>query len=375
MAEKNYYQILGIDRAASSDEIKKSFRKLALKYHPDKNQGDKECEKKFKEIGEAYKVLKDPKKRSTYDMYGSEAVDNSQNFHSQAGGFDDFADVFGDIFGDFVGKGKSSSSSNKNNKLKGSDLRYNITISLEDAYKGLSKNINFKIADKCKQCKGRGIKSGIGTVSCSSCYGSGQVRYQQGFFMIEKICSNCSGTGVIIKNPCIRCSGDGRYQQNKNLLVNIPKGVDDGAKIRIINEGEAGIRNAPKGDLYIHISIIRHKFYKRNSADLHCTVPIKMTTAILGGVVEIPTMDSSIVKISIPSGTQFGTKLRMQFKGMPIVNSTRYGDIYVHINVELPVKINVKQIELLKIFDKISQSGMSPESDNFLNKIKSFVSK
>ena len=375
MAEKNYYKTLGVNKDASADEIKKAFRKLALKHHPDKNQGNKESEKKFKEINEAYEILKDDQKRAAYDKYGSAGFQNSGGgFHSQAGGFEDFADVFGDIFGDFMGRGSSSPKQQRENQFRGSDLRYNTEITLENAYKGLNRNIKFRTAVKCDECDGKGTKAKTGTTTCNTCNGSGKVRYQQGFFMIEKVCTSCSGSGVIIKDPCKTCKGEGRYEKEKNLSIHIPKGINNGAKIRISGEGEAGVRGAASGDLYIHISVKPHEFYQRDNANLHCSVPIKMTTAVLGGYIEIPTIDGNIAKINVPAGTQFGTKLRMQNKGMPIMNSSRNGDIYVNVNVELPIKVTSKQKELLEEFAKINQTGANPKSEGFFDKVKNFVS-
>ncbi len=375
MAEKNYYKILGVNKDASADDIKKAFRKLALKHHPDKNQGNKESEKKFKEINEAYEILKDDQKRAAYDKYGSAGFQNSGGgFHSQAGGFEDFADVFGDIFGDFMGRGSSSPKQQRENQFRGSDLRYNTEITLENAYKGLNRNIKFRTAVKCDECDGKGTKAKTGTTTCNTCHGSGKVRYQQGFFMIEKVCTSCSGSGVMIKDLCKTCKGEGRYEKEKNLSIHIPKGIDNGAKIRVSGEGEAGVRDAASGDLYIHISVKPHEFYQRDNANLHCSVPIKMTTAVLGGYIEIPTIDGNIAKINVPAGTQFGTKLRMQNKGMPIMNSSRNGDIYVNVNVELPIKVTSKQKELLEEFGKINQTGANPKSEGFFDKVKNFVS-
>lgn len=376
MAEKDYYKTLGINKGATSDEIKKAFRKLAMKHHPDKNQGNKESEKKFKELNEAYEVLKDDQKRAAYDRYGSAGVNNGAGgFSSQAGeGFEDFADVFGDIFGDFMGRGANASKAKRESQFRGADLRYNTEITLENAYKGINRNIKFRTANKCDECTGKGTKAKTDTTTCTTCNGLGKVRYQQGFFMIEKVCTSCSGSGVIIKDPCGKCRGEGRYEKEKSLSVHIPKGINDGAKIRVANEGEAGIRGAQAGDLYIYVSVKPHEFYQRDNADLHCTVPVKMATAVLGGFIEIPTIDGNIAKVNIPSGTQFGTKLRMQQKGMPMINSTRYGDIYVHVNVELPIKITTKQKELLEEFDAINQSGANPKSEGFFAKVKNFVS-
>ena len=377
MSKQNYYNILGVGKNAQSDEIKKAFRKLALKYHPDKNQGNKESEQKFKEINEAYEVLKDEQKRAAYDRYGSAVFQQgTSGFNSQADGFEDFADVFGDIFGDFMGRGREGSASRqkRESKLRGADLRYNTEVKLEDVYKGLNRNIKFRVSCKCVECNGTGTKTKTGTTTCSTCHGSGKVRFQQGFFMIEKTCGSCSGSGVMIKDQCKKCRGEGRCEKDKSLSVHIPKGIENGAKIRITGEGEAGIRGAQAGDLYMYISIKSHDFYQRDGSDLHCSVPIKMTTSVLGGSIEIPTIDGSIAKVNIPEGTQYGTKLRMHNKGMPKIHSSRYGDIYVHINVELPVKISSQQKALLKEFDKINQYGANPKTEGFFTKVKNFVS-
>ena len=376
MSEKNYYDILGVKRNAGPDEIKKSFRKLALKYHPDKNQGDKNSEQKFKEINEAYEILKDNKKRAQYDKYGSSAFQHgSHGFNTQSSGFEDFADVFGDIFGDFMGRSnrEGSTRQKKESQFRGADLRYNMEIKLEDSYAGVNKNIKFRAAFKCEKCWGYGTNVKKSQITCETCRGSGKMRLQQGFFMIEKTCTNCSGSGFIIKDPCRQCSGEGRYQKEKNLSVRIPKGVDNGSKVRMHGEGEAGMYGAQAGDLYIYISVESHEFYKRDGADLHCSVPVKMTVSVLGGSIEIPTIDGNIAKINIPQGTQYGTKLRIQKKGMPKINSARYGDTYVHINVELPVKISSRQKELLEEFDKINQFGTSPKTEGFFTKVKKFV--
>jgi molecular chaperone DnaJ len=377
MAEKDYYKTLGVDRAASSDEIKKAFRKLALKHHPDKNQGNKESEKKFKELNEAYEILKDDQKRAAYDRYGSSGAQNmgAGGFQSQAGGFEDFADIFGDIFGDFMGKRSGPNAQQKRAKeSRGSDLKYNTEITFEEAYTGVKRNIKFRAQSHCNMCDGEGTKSKNGTTNCATCRGSGKVRYQQGFFMIEKTCTTCSGSGVTIKDPCSKCKGQGRCEEEKNLSVQIPQGIDTGTKIKVSKEGEAGVRGGAAGDLYIYVSIKPHDFYERDHEHLHCSVPIKMTTAILGGSVEIPTIDGNIAKINITAGTQSGAKLRLQGKGMPIMQTSRYGDLYVHINVELPVKITAKQKELLEEFNTINQSGANPKTESFFSKVKSFVS-
>ncbi|MFQ3306916.1 MAG: molecular chaperone DnaJ [Candidatus Midichloriaceae bacterium] len=376
MAEKDYYKLLGVDKSASSDEIKKAFRKLALKCHPDKNQGNKAAEEKFKEINEAYEILKDEQKRAAYDKYGSEGVRNSGGgggFHSQTGGFEDFSDVFGDIFGDFMGRGGQSSGRDRSAHLRGSDLRYNLEIDLEDSFTGIKKNIKFKTDVKCDGCDSKGSKSG-GTTNCASCHGAGKVRYQQGFFMMEKTCASCAGSGVKIKDPCTKCRGNGRFKKEKNISVNIPAGIEEGSKMKVSSEGEAGIRGAQSGDLYIYVSIRNHTFYERDGKDLHCSIPVKMVTAITGGTIDVPTIDKKIAKISIVPGTQHFSKLRLKGKGMPVLHSPRKGDLYIKINIEMPIKITSKQKELLEEFDAIGESGANPKSETFFTKVKNFVS-
>lgn len=376
MSEKNYYNILGVDKNAKASEIKKAFRRLALKYHPDRNQGNKTSEQKFKEINEAYEVLKDEQKRNAYDKYGSSAFQQSENgFNYKSSNFEDFSDVFENIFEDFMGKDREKSSTQQKSQrnFRGADLRYNTEIKLEEAYTGATKKIKFRTYLMCNDCDGNGTKIKNNTLKCNACNGSGKVRYQQGFFMIEKSCTNCSGYGIVIKDPCSKCNGEGRYQKEKSLLVKIPKGIINGAKIKIISEGEAGIRKAQQGDLYIYISIKSHEFYQIDGLNLHCSAPIKMTTAILGGCIEIPTIDGNVAKVNIPAGTQYGTKLRIRNKGMPKINSLEHGDIYVYINIELPVKISSKQKELLKNFDQINQFGTNPKTEGFFAKVKKFV--
>jgi molecular chaperone DnaJ len=377
MASKDYYKTLGVSKSASSDEIKKAFRKLALKYHPDKNQGDNKSEDKFKEINEAYETLKDNKKRSVYDKYGSagaQAGSRAGGFHGQAGGFNDFADIFGDIFGDFTGGGARSRRQENSKEFRGSDLQYNTTITLEDAYKGLKHNIKFRTETLCETCSGSGTKSKSGSATCHTCNGIGKVRHQQGFFMIEKTCGTCSGDGVVIKDPCNKCRGSGRYEKDKSLSISIPAGIDSGVKLKITGEGEAGIRGARAGDLYVHITVKRHEFYQRDGEDLHCSVPIKMTTAVLGGTIEVPTIDGSIAKVNIMHGTQYGSKLRLNGKGMPFMKSSRLGNLYIHINVELPVKVTSKQKKLLEEFDVMNEGGSNPKTEGFFAKVKNFVS-
>ncbi len=377
MSGKDYYELLGVSKSASKDEIKRAFRKLAMKYHPDKNQGDPEAEKKFKEINQAYEVLKDDKKKEAYDKFGTTDFQNSGGFggfDSQgASGFEDLGDIFGDIFGDFMGgRGGRKKSSSAN--FAGSSLKYSLEITLEEAYLGCTKNISFKSHVKCDLCNASGSSDSSGSTRCSSCGGSGKVRYQQGFFMIEKTCHSCAGAGVVIKNPCKKCHGQGRYQKNRDISVKIPAGISEGERIRLFKEGEAGIRGGASGDLFISISVKRHDFYEREERDLHCVATIKMTSAILGDKIEIPTLDGHVANVVIPSGTQHNTKLRLKDKGMPVTKSTARGDLYVHIKVEMPVNISEKQKELIEQFDSLSKSDHSPKSESFLSKVKSFIS-
>jgi len=374
MENKDYYKTLEIAKDADSAAVKKAFRKLAMQHHPDRNKGDKGSEKKFKEINEAYEVLKDDQKRAAYDKYGTANFQNTGGSHRHEGGFDDLSDVFGDIFGDFIGGGgRRSSRSEAQQKLRGSDLKYSTVISLEEAYEGLKRKIKFSALFSCSPCNSKGSKSNAGNKQCYSCRGSGKQRMQQGLFMIEKTCQTCAGMGTIISDPCSQCRGHGRFQKETNLVVDIPAGIDDEARIKLQGKGEAGIRGAQSGDLYISISIKEHEFYQRERSNLYCEIPIKMVTAILGGDVEIPTLDGKVAKISIPPKTQSGSKLRLKGKGMPVVRSAYHGDLYININVELPNKVSIKQKELLQEFDKLNQMGANPETDSFFAKVKNFV--
>ena len=368
----NYYNILDIRKDADSASIKRAFRKKAMQYHPDRNQGDKNAEKKFKEINEAYEVLKDDNKRAAYDNYGTTNFQNNNAFHERTGGFDDLSDVFGDIFGDFMG-GTRRSHAQENQDSRGANFKYNTTITLEEAYNGLKRVIQFIALCPCHFCDAKGSKDNIANKQCSSCNGTGKERIQQGFFMIEKMCSVCKGTRTVINNPCVHCKGQGRIQKEKKIAVSIPAGIDNNARIRLSGEGEAGIRGSKAGDLYIEVNVEQHKFYERQKNNLYCTVPIKMVTAILGGEIEIPTLNGKIVKVSIPSETQPGDKLRLKNKGMSVIRSVRYGDLYININVELPKKISKKQKELLEEFNALNQHGSNPETESFFSKVRNFV--
>jgi molecular chaperone DnaJ len=370
----DYYKLLGVEKNASQDDLKKAYRKLAMKYHPDKNPGDKESEKKFKEINAAYDILKDEKKRQMYDQYGEAGLNaGSSGFGGGRGGFEfagGFSDIFDDLFGAFTGQARGG----KKQAQRGSDLRYNLDISLEEAYRGESVTIQVPSLSSCETCDGSGSADGKKPETCHTCGGSGRVRVQQGFFVMEKACGTCDGTGHIIKNPCKTCKGSGRVRKNKNLSVKIPKSVEEGTRIRLSGEGEAGANGAPSGDLYIFISIKPHQLFKKEGADLFCEVPIKMTTAALGGEIVVPTIDGSKAKIKIPAGTQAGDQFRLRGKGMTRMGTDDpLGDMYVETKIETPVNLSKRQKELLNEFETLSKEN-SPESDGFFGRVKEFFS-
>lgn len=380
MAE-DLYKVLGVDRGADAAEIKKAYRKMAMKYHPDQNKDNKEAETKFKEVNAAYDILKDEQKRAAYDQYGASAFDGSMGGggggfgggNPFGGGFQgagNFSDIFEEMFGGFGG-GQARS---RSGAMRGNDLQYATEISLEDAYKGTEKTIKIPVQDTCESCKGSGAEEGTSSEECSTCDGAGRVRAQQGFFTIERTCSTCGGAGTVIKNPCKSCGGAGRVRREKTLKINIPKGIDSGRRIRLTGEGEAGVRGGPAGDLYVLISVKPHKFFKRDGANLYCRVPIAMTTAALGGEVEVPTISGSRANLKIPSGTQTGQQMRMKEKGMPVMQSQSYGDMYIEIFVETPVNLNSKQKEVFKKLDGdlSGKSGKkhSPESSGFFDRMK-----
>ena len=374
---KDYYEILGVSKSASADELKKAYRKMAMKYHPDKNKGDKSAEEKFKEISHAYDILSDEQKKAAYDRYGHDAFTQGGNAGggagAGAGGFDfssGFADIFEDLFSG--GRGNSRQQQQQQNS-RGADLRYNLSVSLEESFKGKSETVKITTAAACETCNGSGAANGSKPITCSTCGGAGRVRVSQGFFVTERTCTSCGGMGKTIKDPCRNCAGSGRVRKEKTLSVNIPAGVEDGTRIRVSGEGEVGVRGGGSGDLYIFVSVKNHELFARDGADIHCNIPIRMTTAALGGSIEVPTIDGSRVKITIPEGTQHGHQMRLRGKGMSIIHSGSRGDMYIHTLVETPVKLSKKQRELLKEFDKAGDS-VSPISDKFFNKIKDFWS-
>ncbi len=374
--KQDYYQTLGVSKSASADEIKKAYRKLAMKHHPDRNPGNKEAEVKFKQATEAYEILKDEQKRAAFDQYGHSAFEQGGQggFGGQGGqgGFNDFSDIFssfGDIFGDLGGGGRKKRSS----ALRGSDIRYNLEISLEEAFLGVSKKISFHVASLCNSCNGSGAEGASKPENCGTCHGAGKVRAQQGFFIVERGCTACGGVGQIIKNKCRTCAGQGRVEKEKALSVKIPAGVEDGNRIRLSGEGEAGARGGQAGDLYVFISIKDHKFFERKNNDIFCEIPIKMTTAALGGSVEIPTIDGTAAKLTIPSGTQTNDQFRLKSKGITVLNSGgRRGDMYVKIFVETPVKLDAEQKALMEQLDKSIGDKSNPKSEGFFDRVAEF---
>lgn len=370
--KRDYYDILGISKSADANEIKKAYRKLAMQYHPDRNPGNKEAEAKFREATEAYEILKDDQKRGAYDQYGHQAFSQGGG----ASGFEgfDFNDIFSnfsDIFGDF---GRGNGQNNRRKAQRGSDVRYNIDISLEEAFNGCEEKISFTIPLKCKKCNGSGSKSNESSTSCKTCKGSGKTRVQQGFFIVERTCNSCAGSGEFIKDPCTDCKGEGKSNQSKTLSVKIPAGVDEGSRIRLAGEGEAGQRGASNGDLYVFISIRKHEFFIRKGDDIYFDIPIKFTTAALGGHVEIPTIDGTKARLKIPEGTQHDDPFRLKAKGMSIINSGgRRGNMFVKAKIEIPINLAKEERDLLtKLDDLINNKKNSPNSQNFFKKMGDF---
>jgi molecular chaperone DnaJ len=368
---QDFYELLGVGRSANADEIKKAYRKLAMQFHPDRNPGDKAAEKKFKEINHAYDILKDDQKRAAYDRYGAAAFEGGANGPGAgpfggAAGFD-FSDIFEQMFGggDMAGRARSSG------PARGNDLRYNLEISLEEAFSGSDASIRVPSSVTCDACHGSGAEPGSRPVNCPTCHGRGRVRMQQGFFTIERTCPACHGAGQKIEKPCRTCHGAGRVRKDKTLNVKIPAGVEDGTRIRLAGEGEAGARSGPPGDLYVFLSVRKHRLYERDGADLLCRVPISMVQAALGGAVEVPTLDGKMARVSIPAGTQAGHQFRLRGKGMPVLRSAQKGDLYIEVLVETPVNLTARQKELLKEFEAAGKgNGTSPESEGFFNKVK-----
>ena len=372
MAKRCYYETLEVERTADDGALKTSFRKLAMKWHPDRNPGDKDSEHRFKEINEAYDVLKDPQKRAAYDRFGHAAFEQGgMGGGAGAHGFGaDFGSAFSDIFEGIFGMGGARQRGT--GRERGADLRFNMEITLEEAYSGKTAQVRLPTSVTCEVCSGTGAKAGTKPKTCSTCGGQGKIRHAQGFFTLERTCGACHGRGQVIESPCPSCAGSGRTTRERTLSVNIPAGVEDGTRIRLGGEGEAGMRGGPSGDLYIFLSLASHAFFQREAADLYCRVPISMVTAALGGEFEVPTIDGSKTRVKIPSGTQSGRRFRLSGKGMPVLRSKQSGDMYVQVMVETPQNLTKRQRELLAEFEKLSSQETQPESSGFFSKVKDF---
>ena len=377
MSKRDYYEVLGVQKNASDGEIKKAFRNLAKDNHPDKNPNDQAAETRFKEINEAYETLKNPQSRSAYDQFGHAASEGGMG----GGGFGGFntnfsgsmSDIFEDLFGEFTGR-RGSGQSQAQRQTRGSDLRAEMNISLKDAYFGTSRDLNIDANQSCEGCNGTGASKSSDRATCGNCGGSGKVRTQQGFFTLERTCVSCSGKGSIIKNPCQPCRGTGRVRKKRKLSVNIPQGVDDGTRIRLGGEGEAGENGGPAGDLYVFISIEPNDFFKRKDSDLLCEVPIDFISASLGGDIDVPSPDGKKLRITVPEGCQNQRQFRLKGKGMPVLQSKRYGDLFVEIHVEIPKNLNKKQKALLKEFQNETSENTSPASESYIAKLKNLFS-
>ena len=371
MVKRCYYETLSIERTASDGDIKVAFRKQAMQWHPDRNPGDKDAEHRFKELNEAYEVLKDPDKRAAYDRFGHAAFEHG-GMGGAAHGFGadfgtTFSDLFEGIFGMSAGRGRGSG------RERGADLRYNMEITLQEAYAGKAAQIRIPTSVTCEACSGSGARSGTKPKACPMCAGHGKIRHSQGFFTLERTCPNCQGRGQVIDNPCGSCAGSGRVTRERMLSVNIPSGVEDGTRIRLAGEGEAGVRGGPAGDLYIFLSIGAHPFFQREGADLHCRVPVSMVTAALGGDFEVPTIDGGKTRVKVPEGTQSGCRFRLQGKGMSVLRARQTGDMYVQVAVETPQNLSKKQRDLLAEFDRLSSEETQPEASGFFGKVKEFL--
>jgi len=378
---QDYYELLGVEKSADAAAIKSAFRKLAMKYHPDRNPGDEEAEKKFKEIGEAYEVLSDEQKKAAYDRFGHAAFQNGgmggAGGGMGGGGFASgaFSDIFEDIFGDFMGGGGGGRQRQRSSAQRGADLKYDLDINLQEAFEGAQKEITIPSSEACEVCEGSGAKPGTSPQTCGMCGGVGRVRAQQGFFTVERTCPTCNGTGQIIAEPCDNCGGQGRVRKNRTLQVEIPAGVEDGTRIRLTGEGEAGLRGGPFGDLYLFVGVESHDLFERDGADLYCDVHVPMVTAALGGEVEVPTIEGGRVKIKIPEGSQTGTKFRLKSSGMTQLRRKARGDMFVELSVEVPTNLSPRQRELLKEFCEEGAGEDCPKSNDFLGKAKTFWDK
>ncbi len=375
MSKRDFYEVLGCSKGASADELKAAYRRKAKELHPDRNSDNPGAESQFKEVNEAYDTLKDPDKKAAYDRYGHAAFEGGMGGrHGGGPGFQQgdfasaFSDVFDDLFGDIMG---GRGGGGRQRAARGSDLRYNLRVKLEEAYKGQTRTISVPTSIMCQSCKGTGAEGGSEPQTCPTCSGMGKVRAQNGFFTVERTCPTCSGAGQIIKNPCKSCHGSGRIEKERALSVNIPAGVETGTRIRLAGEGEAGLRGGPAGDLYIFIEVEPHPIFQREATNLYCRVPVSMTSAALGGDIEVPTIDGGRSRVKIPGGSQSGTQMRLRSKGMPALRGGPQGDMFIELAVETPVNLTHRQKDLLREFDKLAENN-SPESAGFFAKVKSF---
>ena len=373
MSKADFYETLGVDRKADEAALKSAFRKSAMACHPDRHPDNPEAEKKFKELNEAYQVLSDPQKRAAYDRFGHAAFENGGGGpgggFSGFGGAGGFADIFEDLFGDMMGGRQRR---NPNGRERGGDLRYNMEITLEEAFQGKTAQIRVPTTIACETCSGSGAKAGTKPQTCAMCGGSGRVRQASGFFAVERTCPSCNGLGQTIKDPCGKCGGQGRTRQERSLSVNIPAGIEDGTRIRLAGEGEAGLRGGPAGDLYIFLSLKPHDIFQRDGADLYCKVPLSMVSAALGGSFEVATLDGAKTRVKVPEGTQGGRQFRLKGKGMPVMRQPQMGDLYIQVEVETPQSLSRRQRELLEEFEKLSSTENSPHSAGFFDRFKDF---
>lgn len=375
MAKRDYYDVLGLARGASPDEIKKAYRTKAKELHPDRNADNPNAESQFKEANEAYEVLKDAEKKAAYDRFGHAAFEGGMGGGGRPGGYganqgdfaSAFSDVFDDLFGDFMG-GRGGG---RGRAARGADLRYNLRVTLEEAFSGLHKTINVPTSVACSACSGSGAEGGAEPQSCPTCSGMGKVRAQQGFFTVERTCPTCGGLGQIIKNPCKVCAGEGRVHKERALSVNIPAGVETGTRIRLAGEGEAGMRGGPSGDLYIFVEVTKHDLFERENTNLFCRVPVSMATAALGGDIEVPTIDGGRSRVKIPAGSQSGRQMRLRSKGMPALRGGPAGDMFIELAVETPVNLTSRQKDILREFEDLSEDN-NPESKSFFSSVKTF---
>jgi molecular chaperone DnaJ len=377
MSKRDYYEVLGVTKTASEAEMKSAFRKLAMQFHPDRNPGDHEAEIKFKEINEAYQTLSDAQKRAAYDRFGHAAFANGGGGAGGPGFGNDFSDFMSDIFENFFGDGRTGPGGGRagrgaGGRERGSDMRYNLEITLEEAFTGKNATLKIPTAITCEVCAGSGAKAGSKPKACPTCGGIGRVRATQGFFSIERTCPNCHGRGEIIDDPCGTCGGAGRITRERTLQVNVPAGVEDGTRIRLSGEGEAGVRGGPAGDLYIFVSLKPHAFFQRDGADLFSRVPISLVTAALGGEFNVPTLDGSDAKVKVPEGTQTGKQFRLKGKGMPVLRSRDIGDLYIQVVVETPQNLTKRQRELLMEFESECSKETHPESSGFFSRVREF---